>query len=238
MKVWLLALSLLAQPAAAATLEPQPFAAEYEVWMDGKQAGISRIELQREADGQWLHEVRAEGTRGLAKWADFESTQRTHLQWDGAGLRLLSATMRTESLVSSRDCRVEFDWARRQLRWQGDVDREQTAPQPLQDDAATGSSLNLQLALAAADPALASAHFTVHERGKPSAVEYVRGSEEDIVVPLGRYRAVPMRRDRPEKRRTTIAWYAPGLPATPVRLLQREDGEDKYELRLRALRPD
>ena len=214
----------------------KPFRADYEVWVDGSDAGESRIELLAGNSGLLQHRVNAMGTRGLARLARFSTDQSADLQLSNGEVQLVSAKMSASSLLRDRDLSVRFDWARGELHWDGDVDKKQPRNRPIEGIPATGSSLNLQLGLAAMrQPAGQRLEYVLHDRGKASVLDYVIGAAETIEVPAGRFRAIPVRGERPEKQRITTAWYAEGLPPTPVRVLQMEKGKAKFELRLKQV---
>ncbi|MBD8528131.1 DUF3108 domain-containing protein [Pseudomarimonas arenosa] len=216
----------------------QPFRADYLVRVDGKDAGESRIELQQLAATRYQHRVYALGTRGLAKLAGFRTDQSAELELLAAGPRLTRAEMSAKSLLRDRDLSVRFDWLSRQIHWQGDIDDSKPRIAPLQGTPATGSSLNLQLGLAAQQqPAGARLEFVLHDRGEAKPLDYTIGEAETIEVPAGRFRAIPIRGERHDKQRITTAWYAAGLPPTPVRVLQTERGKEKFELRLQQVLP-
>ncbi|MCK7593673.1 DUF3108 domain-containing protein [Pseudomarimonas salicorniae] len=225
---------LLSVPALAAPT--QGFRAEYEVFIDGKAAGESVMELVPGENGSWQHRLSATGTRGLAKLARFTTEQVADIDWLDGRPRLLGAEMTQRSLVKDRDLKVRVDWDRGTIRWTGDIEKDEPAQRPIDGRPSVGSSLNLQLAYdaRAAKPGK-RVEYVLHDRGRRRALDYVAGAPETVQVPAGRFSAVPMRGERVEKQRVTIAWYDPALPPTPVRVLQTEEGEEKYELRLRRI---
>ena len=232
--------ALLASLAFCASLPvlaaPQPFRAEYDVYVDGKPAGESVIELVATAAGHWQHRLSATGTRGLARLARFSTAQVASVDFVDGRPRLLGAEMQSRSLVRDRDQQLEIDWAANTVRWIGDIDEDQPAQRPLDGRPATGSSLNLQLAFDARTASPGSrVDYVLHDRGRRRDLDYLAGPAEPVEVPAGRFTAVPMRGARPDRERLTIAWYDPALPPTPVRVLQTEEGKEKYELRLRRL---
>jgi hypothetical protein len=66
-------------------------------------------------------------------------------------------------------------------------------------------------------------------------VAYVSRGEETIDVPAGRYTAQALTYDRGEgeHQKDTTVWISRelGVP-TPIRVLQREEGKDAFEMRL------
>jgi hypothetical protein len=225
-----------AMPTQAAA--PQPFRAEYAVYVDGKPAGESTMELVATAAGHWQHRLSASGTRGLAKLARFRTDQIASIDFVDDRPRLLGAEMTQRSLVRDRDLQVEVDWKSGTIRWIGDIDEDEPAKRPLDGRPSVGSSLNLQLAFDARSATPGTrVDYVLHDRGRRRELDYVAGAAQVVEVPAGRFTAIPMRGERAEKQRVTIAWYDPALPPTPVRVLQTEEGKEKYELRLVSLSP-
>lgn len=226
-------LSLALAPVLPAwATQPTPFSARYEVLIDGKPAGEASLELVAEGQ-QWRHRLRAIGTKGLARLAGFTTDQYSLITWHEGRPRLLSARMRSESLLRDRDLAVDFDWTRRQLSWTGDIADDEPRSRQIEGTPATGSSLNLQLAVDVQQGRLGHVvHYVLHDRGRARPIDYRIGEAETVEVPYGRMVATPVIGERPERERVTTAWYASALPPTPVRMLQTEHGENKYELRL------
>lgn len=220
---------------AAAEPQLQPFTARYEVYVDGKRSGEGVIELRAEGGQRWRHSLSAEGTEGLARFARFRTDQVGEIELHDGRPRVLSARMTARSLIRDRDLDVVFDWQHGQVRWQGDIEDDQPAQRALQGQPATGSTLNLLLAFDAARASGERVLYVLHDRGKANDLDYLIAPAETVQVPLGSFSAVPVRGERRNKQRVTTAWYAAELPPTPVRMLQTEKGEDKYELRLVAI---
>lgn len=232
----LLLLATAALPAAGTALALQPFEAHYEVWLNGKRQGESTIRLERLADGRWRHRVDAAGTAGLARLAGAEVQQDSEFRLVAERPRLDATRMRSEAALRQREVRAAFDWDAGEVRWDGDVGAGRRGPLPLQPDAANGPLLNLLLALdVARAPTGTRLSYPLFERGRVTRQEYLVGPLEAVRTPAGEFDAVRTTSERPERGRTTTLWFAPGLPPTPVRLLQTEHGKDKYELRLTAV---
>lgn len=226
----------LAAPDAAQAL--QPFEARYEVWVDGKRQGVSRMQLKRLGDGRWQHRLEAEGTAGLARMAGFEMRQDTRFRLVDGRPRMDESAVESEALLRKREVRTVFDWGHGEARWEGDVKKDRRGPLALEADATNGSLLNLQLALDAATARAGSTlSYPLFERGRIDRQTYTVGTLTEVTTPAGRFQAVELVNRRPDKQRVTTLWYAPGLPPTPVRMLQTERGKPKYELRLLEVKP-
>ena len=77
--------------------------------------------------------------------------------------------------------------------------------------------------------------YQLFDRGSVSDIDYVVGELASIVVPFGKMQARELRGERPKKKRVISARYSAGLPLTPARLMQVEEGKPSYELRLASL---
>jgi hypothetical protein len=220
-------------PGAALAAVLQPFEARYEVWLNGKRQGESTISLLQLPDGRWRHRLDAAGTAGLARLAGAEAQQDSDFSLVGDRPRLEAARARSEAALRKREVRTEFDWQRGEARWDGDVKADQRGPLPLEPGATNGPLLNMLLALDVPKAAAgARLSYPLFERGRLDHQEYRVGALETVQIPAGRFEAVPVVNERPSKQRYTTLWFAPGLPPTPVRMLQLENGKPKYELRL------
>jgi hypothetical protein len=228
------AVLLASLPAMANGL--RSFSADYDVLIDGKAQGRSRMSLVEESPGAWLHTVEAKGTGGLARLAGFAALQTTRFAVVDGRPQLRSATSSSETLIRRREVRTEFDWDAGLARWEGDLKDHQRAPTALSADAVNAPLLNLLLALdsRSATPGT-QLHYRLFERGSADPVDYTVGPAERVSVPAGDFDAVLVRGERPQKKRVLSAWYADTPAPTPVRMLQVEEGKPTYELRLAAV---
>ncbi|MBK9493523.1 MAG: DUF3108 domain-containing protein [Aquimonas sp.] len=230
---WLGALMTGATPAA--TLEP--FTAYYQVFEGGKAQGEASLQLSSAGPGQWRYDMNVRGTSGLARMAGFEMQQSTLLREDGDRLIALSAHSEGGVVFKRKVIETHFDWTRREVRWSGDVKSDQRGPVTLQEDSVSGQALNLLVSREAGAGIAAGVGLRYHlvERGKAKAVAYIARAEEVVDVPAGRFRAQPLtyNRGEGEHQKDTTVWISRelGIP-TPVRVLQREEGEDAFEMRL------
>jgi hypothetical protein len=212
---------------------PAPFEARYEVWLDGKHRGESRIRLQTADDEHWEYRVDVEG-RGLVRIAAATLQQIDRIDWDGGQPRLLGSVNRSDVLLRHREQRMELDWATASVRWFGDVDSDEAGPLALRPGASSAALLNLRLALDVPRAAPGERlEYPVYERGRLRQQVYrVDEAEQIVEVPAGRFNARSAVHERPDRQRVTTVWVAAEVPSTPVRLLQTEKGRAKYELRL------
>lgn len=214
-----------------------PFTAHYQVFEGGKAQGEATLQLASSGPGEWRYAMSVRGTSGLARIAGFEMQQSTLLREQGERLIPVSAHSEGGVLFKHKVIETLFDWTRREVRWTGDVKSDQRGPVALQDDSVSGQALNLMISLdVPQDIAVGDAlRYHMVERGKAKDVAYVARGMETINVPAGRYAAQALTYDRGEgeHQKDTTVWISPELDLpTPIRVLQREEGEDAFEMRL------
>jgi len=231
-----LLVAMLSVAGVAVAKDLRAFTASYEVFIDGKSQGLSEMRLSESSPGQWLHQIESRGTRGMARLSGFAASQSTRFELVDGRPRIASATSRSELLVRTREVQSSFDWDAGVVRWSGDLKPHERAPTPLTPDAVNANILNLMLAIDSRSAAPSSVlRYRLFERGSVDEVDYRIDGRESLTVPAGTFDAVRLRGERPSKRRVITAWYAADLPATPVRLLQVEEGKSSYDLRLSKL---
>jgi hypothetical protein len=226
----------LGEAEAAAALEP--FVARYEVLRDGSSQGEAEMRLERIDGARWRYTTEVRGTSGMARLSGFSMREVTELtEVDG---RLQPQTASAEGGISLRRRSVQtaFDWTAGEVRWSGDVKDDQTGPAPLSARTVNPQLLNLALAQGVRDGAEAGStlSFDLVNRGDSDTVEYRVRGEEDVQVPIGERAATTLHHRRTDKDREITVWIDPQLPPAPLRVLQRDDGKDSYELRLIEVR--
>jgi hypothetical protein len=239
-----LSATLAAQPAVtgASDVAPQkaamadavapalaPFEAEYAVHRDGKRFGDARLSLDSGDGVNWRVSLDIAATRGLFGLAGLDARQRTDFQLAGDAFRPLVQHTTREALFLDRTSVGRYDWRSGTARWTGDVSEKRKAAVPLR--AGDLSSLLVNLAVVRDARPGADLGYRVVDNGRARDHRYVAAPEKESISVEGiAYNA--LRIERSDKRdEQTIFWIAEGVP-TPIRILQREDGKDVYDLRL------
>jgi hypothetical protein len=214
----------------------QPFVARYEVFRDGKSQGEAVMRLEQVGGSRWKFSSEVRGTSGMARLSGFEMSERTEFELlaDG-GLKPLTASAEGGISLRRRSIVTEFDYARNEVRWSGDAKPDQRGPAPLSERTVNPQILNLALAQQLRAGAEGSIRLDLVNRGDSDPVEYRIGAKESVSVPLGTREAITLQHRRTDKDRVITLWIDPNLPPAPLRVLQREDGKDAYELRLIAI---
>ena len=122
-----------------------------------------------------------------------------------------------------------YDWSARSARWQGDIKKRHRQPVALQPGDMSGLLINLAIVRDARPGAVLRYRFVEGGRVRDHVYQ-VASAPETIAVGELSYSALRVARSSGGND-DTIVWVAEGVP-TPVRILQREDGEDAVDLRL------
>jgi hypothetical protein len=213
--------------ASQRTLEP--FLATYEAWYGGRHAGTATMQLVRDA-ARWRIDLGVRGDRGFAGIVGLNIDQSTVFdQVDGEYRPLAQGTTRKAALVFNRRTIGTYDWASGIARWTGDISKARRAPVPLRPGDMSGLLINLAVVRDAAPGRTLQYRFVDRGRARDHVYRAADTTEPVEVAGLS-YEALRVERTNGGNDQT-ILWVADGVP-TPVRILQREDGEDAVDLRL------
>lgn len=224
----LLALLLWSGVAAAV----QPFRATYDVYRGGRAMGVATLQVVPAAGGRWRVDLVMDG-KGLVGLAGLSAEQSTVFEAAADGFRPLSQSTVRRVLFTRKQSTGVYDWSARKARWTGDVKQTRRAPVDLQPGDMSGLLINLAV-IRDAQPGR-TLEYRYVDTGRARAHRYVVAAEpEEIAVGELRYSALRVDRVQSGSEQTSI-WVAEGVP-TPIRLLQRDNGEDTYDLRLTGYR--
>lgn len=214
---------------AAAPLEP--FIAQYKVYKGSSELGDATLQLVRQPGNRWRVDLLMRGG-GLFRIAGVHADQSTVFDASASGQTyrpLTQATVR-KLAFTRRQTTGLYDWRSRSARWSGDVKESRSRPVALQPGDMSGLLINLAVIRDAA-PGKAL-HYRFVDDGR------VRDHHYQVASDVESMGAGDMRFDTLRVSRTgdtggdeTLLWVANGVP-TPVRILQRENGQDTYDLRL------
>ena len=204
-----------------------PFVATYRAFSDGRHLGDATMRLVRLGGDRWRIDLGMKGS-GLMRVTGLNVQQSTLFASDGRDYRPLSqSTLRRVFLSSKRSTGV-YDWTARSARWSGDIKPSRRAPVALRDGDLSGLLIDLAVIRDAAPGK--TLHYRFVEGGRAREHTYVVAAQtESIEVDGLTYDA--MRVSREDGNDQTVVWVASGVP-TPIRILQREDGDDSTDLRL------
>ncbi len=216
----------MAFPGSAFALEP--FVAHYQVFNGGKALGDATMQVKPDA-GRWRIDLDIHAERGMMGLAGAAAQQSTLFDTVGEAYRPLSQTMVRKVLFSKRTITGTYDWNRRNAQWSGDVKEHRRKPIALQDGDMSGLLINLAVVRDAQPGRTLSYRFVDSGRARPH--QYAVAQElEGVKVDDMSFNAMRVDRVQSGNEETSI-WVVDGVP-TPVRILQRENGQDTYDLRL------
>jgi hypothetical protein len=210
----------------------EPFIAHYDVFRNGAKLGEATMQLSNTTGERWRIDLTMRGT-GLMRIAGINAEQSTVFDTVGDTYRPLSQATLRRAVFTRRQTTGVYDWSARQARWQGDVRKTRRAPVPLQPGDMSGLLINLAVIRDAQPGRMLDYRFV--DDGRAREHRYAVAAEPEPVTVDGMgYSALRVTRVQGGADETTI-WVVDGVP-TPVRLLQRENGEDTYDLRLTEYR--
>jgi hypothetical protein len=174
------------------------------------------------------------GGRGLFKLAGINAEQSTVFEDTASGYLPLSQSTVRKTLFSRKQTTGTYDWTQRTAIWKGDIKDSRERPVTLEPGDMSGLLINLAV-IRDAEPGK-SLHYRYVDNGRAKPHVYqVAADTEGVQVGELSYSAMRVTRspdpDDVHDDEETVIWVAFGVP-TPIRILKREDGDDKYDLRL------
>lgn len=225
----------VAMPPAGATATANvrtlaPFVAAYDVYRGGKAFGDATLQLSRIEGARWRVDLGIRGTRGLIGLAGLNFQQSTLFDTIGDQYRPLSQSTVRKAFFGDRRSTGVYDWSRRVAQWQGDVKKTRRGEVALQEGDMSGLLINLAV-LRDAQPG-ATLQYRFVDDGRVRTHHYVvSGEREPQDVDEISYSAMRVTRAKGGDEET-ILWVVEGVPM-PIRILQRENGQDVTDLRLK-----
>ncbi|WP_305804370.1 DUF3108 domain-containing protein [Stenotrophomonas sp. YIM B06876] len=209
--------------------ELEPFVATYQAFYKGREAGDATLRVVRGEPPQWRVDLAVHGRRGFASVLGLNIEQSTVFNKDGANYVPLSQSTVKKALFLGKKVTGTYNWQAGTAQWQGDLKKERQAPIPLQTGDQSALLLNLAI-MRDARPGK-TMHYRYVDVGRVRQHDY-RAADATEIVQIGdlSYDALRVYRTNGGNDET-ILWIANGVP-TPVRILQRDNGEDQIDLRL------
>ncbi len=207
-----------------------PFVARYEARYHAKAAGDATLRLVRLQSPQWRVDLGIEGRKGMAGVLGLNVQQSTVFDApDDRSYRPLSQSTVRKGLLLGRRSTGVYDWPHASAQWRGDLKQRHRAPVVLQAGDMSGLLINLAIVRDARPDAVLRYRFVEGGRVREHVYQAAAAPEPVAVGELS-YSALRVTRTNGGND-DTIVWVAEGVP-TPIRILQREDGEDAVDLRL------
>ncbi len=214
----------------AAPMALSPFVASYQAYNAGDLAGTAVMRLVKRGGDLWRVDMDVKADAGLAGLAGITLQQSTAFRSsDGLNYVPLGQSTLKSAVFSKKQATGIYDWKNHVARWSGDVKDSRKAPVPLQDGDLSTLLLNLAV-IRDAQPGKSLSYRLVDD-GRARPQTYVVTPQTEIIA-VGDLSYDALRIDRTNGGNDeTVLWVAAGVP-TPVRILMRENGQDKLDLRL------
>ncbi len=213
--------SLLATETSEQHATLLPYKATYEAKFNGMPIEAER-ELTRLEQGYRL-ETSAKNFLGSMR-----ETEQLHLDADGR-IRIDGYISKRSFFGSKRTEKLLIDHQLNKATYTRKKKRRETALLP-EHLGPISYQLQLRRDLAKLETALS---YEVISHGKIKRYHFERLGEELISTRLGEIKALKVRRIREEKDRETIFWMAEEFAYLPVKIWQREDDGETYEMLLK-----
>lgn len=211
-----------------ATRPLEPFVASYEAHYHGKLAGSATMRVVRD-HSRWRVDLGIDAQHGMAGVLGLNLQQSTVFETaDGRYRPLSQSTVRKGLFLGHKSVGV-YDWAAHSARWQGDVKKKRRQPVTLREGDMSALLINLAIVRDARPGAVLRYRFVDAGRARDHVYQAAAAPETMAVGELS-YQSLRVARSNGGEDET-ILWVAEGVP-TPVRIVQREDGEDAIDLRL------
>ncbi|MDI9240615.1 DUF3108 domain-containing protein [Lysobacter sp. LF1] len=232
MKRLIRTLPLLFALVASPALALEPFVANYQIFRGGKPMGEATMQVvpAQGLPGKWRIDLDMRGTRGLVGLVGVNAQQSTVFDMVGETYRPITQSTVRKAVFLGREITGTYDWNTHTARWTGDVSKNRREPVPLHDGDMSALLINLAI-IRDAQPGRELAYRFV-DNGRARDHHYAVAQElEGVSVDGMGFNAMRVSRVQGSGTDETVVWVVEGVP-TPVRILQRENGEDTYDLRL------
>lgn len=207
----------------AQAMAVKPFTADYQASYMGMQA-TGQMTLVAAGENRWRYSLNI--SNSLASLS-----QNTVFEEHDGVWRPISGKDSSKVLVKNSDKIASYDWKKGVASWTGDVKPERAGPIKL--ESGDMDALLINLALVRDVKAGKPLHYRLVDNGRVKQLHYQVAGTEQITV--GGKSQTATRVVSSDGNKQTIAWVVDGMPV-PARILQREDGKDAMDLRIRAVR--
>lgn len=209
--------------ASTPVLAVKPFTADYQASYMGLQAN-GRMTLAPAGGDRWKYSLDIN-----SKLAQL--SQSTVFEDNDGKWRPLSGTDSSSLLIRKASKNATYDWGTGQARWSGDVKADRSGPVALQAGDLDAMLVNLAIArdVAAGKPL----NYRMVDDGRAKQMSYQVAGKDTVTIDGKSQPATKV--TRTEGNKQTVLWVVDGIPV-PARILQRKDGKDEMDLKLKSVR--
>lgn len=224
------ALSALLPACARADWPPPSYRAVYDLYMDGKVRGETRVRFDR--DGQrWSFDNEAEGVKGLAGFLGAETAESSAGTLDGETILPERFSHRYKIAFRKDNWSAKFDWGEGVVRTTHKRDELEL---PLEPGTVDPLSLTLAMQLHLSRNAQEWETRFVDE-DEIAAQRFRAVPAEPLPTPLGCLDVIEVQRIRENSTRYSSIWFAPDLDFITARMVHGKRDGHEFELKLRSL---
>ena len=231
-----IAQELPAAPPASESVQPdwtppalQPFVATYQAFYKGKEAGDATLQVSHTDGAQWQVDMAVRGRKGFASVLGLNLEQSTVFRNEGDVYVPLTQSTVRKALFFGKKVTGVYDWNGGTVQWVGNLKKERRQPIALKPGDQSALLLNLSLMRDARPGKVLSYRYV--DLGRVRQYDYqAADATENVQVGDLSYDALRIQRINSGDNET-ILWIANGVP-TPIRILQRDKGQDQIDLRL------
>lgn len=209
--------------ASAPALAIDAFTADYQASYMGMQAN-GKMTLAPAGGDRWRYTL--DISNSLANLR-----QSTVFEDHNGVWRPLSSEDVSQVLVKKTAKTASYDWEQAVASWSGDVKADRSGPIKLK--AGDMDALLINLALVRDFKAGKPMSYRLVDDGRVKQLSYKTAGKEQISVGGEQREATKVVNTDGDKQ--TIAWLVDGMPI-PARILQRKDGKDAIDLRVKSVR--
>lgn len=215
----------LATGVAGAAKAPalKAFTATYEVDYMGL-GGTGTMTLAAAGGDRWRYSLQIDS-------AIASLNQTTTFDANGGSWRPLSNSDTVNLLIKKNSKQASYDWGKREARWSGDVKSDRAGPVALREGDLDAMLLNLAIPRDVA--AGNKLDYRMVDNGRARQLHYQVAGRETVQIGGKPQSATKVSRSDGDKQQ--LIWIVEGLPV-PARILQRKDGKDEMDLKLKSIR--
>lgn len=208
--------------ASAPAMAIEPFTANYQASYMGMQAD-GKMTLTPAGDSRWRYSL--DISNALANLSQVTVFEEHAGHW-----RPISSKDSSQVLVKKSDKSATYDWSKGVANWSGDVKPDRAGPIKLKAGDMDALLINLALVrdLAAGEPL----SYRMVDDGRVKKLSYKVVGKDTITVAGKQRQATKVVNTDGDKQ--TVAWLVEGMPI-PARILQRKDGKDTIDLRVKSV---
>jgi hypothetical protein len=217
-----------ATPSASAQTM-QPYTARYQVSYRGLSGGEIESSFKRGAGaGQWQYETRAFPNLFGRIAVSPQAREISTMVITSTGVRPMSFSFNDGSQSSTKDVRLNYDWAARTVTGDAEGKPVTFTLAPGTQDTASVQAAMIQERLAGRKPQ----SFRIITGNKMRDYRYWQEGTAQVMTPFGQVETEVWANQRDGSKRVSKVWHAPSLGFVPVQAIQYNKGNPEVQMKL------